>query len=529
MIYLPLLDNKRPAGKGWAEPDYQGVDPVEGGWFGLRADGLVVVDCDTPEAWEAWEAAHERTYTVRTPRGRHYYYRVGISGITGPAVAVWPHTDIRAGRGSYVVAPGSPGYTVWDDVPLATFDSAWLPRKAAPAVDGTGWDVVPEGKRNATLAALAGTLRAKGMSAEAIARTVVAMNRTYCQPPLDQDECLAIAASIGRYEPESDTEIVLAGTPPAPATSGLWGHELDAYEARPVEWVVPDLIPEGLTILAGKPKIGKSWMSLGIAAEVARGGEYLDRPLQQGKALYLALEDTLGRLKRRLAKVLAGAPFPKDLRVETLWPKSPDGTKQIQAFMEKHPDTRLVIIDTLAKIRHEAGDRQKGTYQDDYTALQGLKQVADHYGIAIVVIHHLRKSAADDALDEVSGTTGLSGAADTILVLKQELMEGRGRDLEEDVAYDMVFDRESCRWQIVGDSDFSIVWSLPAWVLERTKPGDRVPSEKMLREVGLWSQDELQRQMKAMRNDPRFMASQPGSERSPLFVAPPAAAALDAG
>lgn len=524
--YLPLIPaTKKPAVKGWADPSYPGVTPGEGreAWVGLRADGLVIVDCDSDEAYDYWIArVHEGavTYIVRTPRGYHFYYKTAMSGVTGPAVAVYPGIDIRAGKGSYVVSPHAPGYQVMRDIPLLPFDATWLPAKPTTTVDaGEGWDKIPEGQRNATLAAVAGTLRAKGASVERIYQAVVGINKTFCDPPIDVEECAAIARSIGRYEPEETYEIIMVddSVPLSMGPTGMWGDELEAHTARPITYVVEDLIPEGLTILAGKPKIGKSWMALGIAAEVARGGEYMGRQCIQGKALYLALEDTLGRLKRRTQLVMNDQRFPGDLRVETVWAKAPDGVAAIHAFMKDNPDTKLVIIDTLAKIRHDASDRQRGTYQDDYTALTDLKRVADHYGIAVVVIHHLRKGTAEDPLDEVSGTTGLAGAADTILVLKASTLEGRGRDLEEDVAYDMLFNPETCRWEILDDSDFTIVWDLGAWVLECTKPGEKVPSEKALREVGLWSQDEVQRQLASLREDPRFLAA---NDRAPLYVAP---------
>jgi hypothetical protein len=444
-------------------------------------------------------------------------------------VGVLPGVDIRAGHGSYVVASCAPGYEPVGEQYLKPFDPTWLPKKKKAEANGDGWAEVPEGKRNDVLAAMAGTMRAKGMAAEEIGRNLTALNRAWCNPPLDEDEVHAIARSIGRYTPEEDTEIILVGqTPQKPdIPTGLWGDELDAYAGKPVTWVVEDLIPEGLTILAGKPKIGKSWMSLGIAAEVAQGGTYMDRQCVQGTALYLALEDTLSRLQRRLRLVMGKVRFPKGLRVETIWAKAPDGLAAIHAFMKEHPDTKLVIIDTLAKVRHEGTDRQKGTYQDDYQALTGLKQLADHYGIGVVVVHHLRKGAAEDALDEVSGTTGLAGAADTILVLKAETLEGRGRDLEEDVAFDMMFDRETCRWRVLGEADFQITWDLAWWIMEHCKPGDRVPSEKQLRDVGLWSQDTLTEQLAALRSDPRFIKIQPTNPRSPLVVAPRAIGLLE--
>lgn len=527
-VYIPLNPDKTPAARGWQKAEFtgpvpNGEAPSDGEWLGLRADGLVIIDCDSDEALQRWvEFVGERntlTFTVKTPRGWHLYYRFTPGSPTGPAVGILPSVDLRAGSGSYVVSSCAPGYEQRGDRPILSFDPAWMPAK--PEKDtgsGAGWDVIPEGTRNDTLAAFAGTLRSRGMSASKIAETLYAMNKTFCDPPLDNEEVVLIAKSIGRYEPEPTAQIVvLPETPEGARDTGMWGHELESFHAPPIEWIVDGLIPEGLTLLAGKPKVGKSWMSLGLAAACAEGSEYLGRGVPKGKALYLALEDTLPRAQRRLRKVQAGEPFPPDLRVETMWPRCPDAATQIVSFIKENPETKLVIIDTLAKVRHEAGERAKGTYQDDYQALGDLKRVADHFHIAVVVVHHLRKGGAEDPLDEVSGTTGLAGAADTILVLKQDIMEGRGRDLEDDVKYDVVFDRDSCKWRILGDADFAIVLDLGAWLIDHGLPGDTV-KPALARDSGLWSQQEFEKQWTSLHDDERFVSVR-NDPSGPLMIA----------
>lgn len=520
MIYIPLNADKTPAARGWQKPEYEGVDPANHEWVGLRADGLVIIDCDTQEAADAWDTLGS-TYTVKTPRGTHFYYRYTPGSPTGPAVGVLPSVDVRAGAGSYVVASQSPGYELLLNLPVADFDPTWLPQQAPKSTTtGEGWTAVPEGQRNDTLAAIAGTLRAKGMDAEEIGKTIWALNKTYCDPPLPDDEVVMIARSIGRYEPEPTAAIqVVLPSEQRQGETGMWGWELEAFDAPPIEWIVEDLIPEGLTILAGKPKVGKSWMGFGLASAVAEGTEYLGQPVPKGKALYLALEDTLPRLKRRLKIMQGDEPFPADLRVETLWPKCPDAATQIVSFMGENPATKIVVIDTLAKVRHEAGDRARGTYQDDYAALGDLKRVADHFHIAVIVVHHTRKDGADDVLDQVSGTTGLAGAADTILVLGKDRLEGRGRDLEDDIAYDVVLDRDQCQWRILGESDFAISLDLGAWILEHSLPGDTV-KYALARDTGFWSQADFERQWEALHDDERFVSVR-NDVAGPLMVAKP--------
>lgn len=225
-------------------------------------------------------------------------------------------------------------------------------------------------------------------------------------------------------------------------------------------WIVPGLLPEGATLLAGRPKMGKSWLALGLALSVASGALALDKiEVEQGKVLYLALEDTARRLKKRLEMLLDGKPAPDDLHFATKWPRlDGDALPLLETWLEQHTGARFIIIDTLARIRAPEA-QNTGLYAGDYAALSGLKTVADNHGIAIMVVHHLNKRAAtEDPLDAVSGTTGLTGCADSIWILGRE--RGRadanllvtGRDFEEqDVALE--FDPNQGLWRFLGSAD----------------------------------------------------------------------------
>lgn len=521
--YLPLKPGeKTPAVKGWAKPDYEGVEPV--GRVGLRADGLVIVDCDSVEAAKAWsdrigcDPEAWPTYTVKTPRGFHFYYHWTDGSPMGPYAGVLPGIDIRSGMGSYVVCPPTPGYVEMgpnDDV--EDFDPSWLPERA-PTGDSEGWDEIPEGRRNATLASVGGVMRKQGASPEAIATYLHGLNNTFCHPPLPSGEVVAIAHSVARYEPEPDVEIILLSDDERDEIPDrFWVEQLVGYEMPDIRWSIPGFIPEGLTLLAGRPKVGKSWFSMGLAVAVAEGGEYLGEPVEQGVVLYLALEDNPRRLKKRVEKVLAHRPLPpaSHLHFATVWPRLPDGIEGIVSWITEHPETRLIIVDTLAKVRHQASDKQRGTYQDDYEALTALKRIADLTGITMLVIHHQRKMEADDVLDTVSGTTGLTGAADTILVLSKEKLQGRGRDLERDLDQPMRFDEEQAVWHVTEEQTIEVIEDLAEWLLEHASPGDEVPSRELLQGVGLWSQKDLKEQLSALRTDPRFEAA---SARHPLRI-----------
>lgn len=234
----------------------------------------------------------------------------------------------------------------------------------------------------------------------------------------------------------------------------LTARQLQLTTFPPVSWVVRDLLPEGATVLAGKPKLGKSWLALQLGYAVACGDEVLGRPVEQGRVLYAALEDNNRRLKSRLEKMSPlMAPWPEAFDLATEWPRLDDGgLPAFEAWLDQHPDGRLIIIDTLATVRPPSSGKET-LYQGDYQAVRGLHAIANQRGIAIVLVHHVRKAEADDPFDTVSGSTGLTGAADTTLVLTNttdgKVLYGRGRDLVEfESAVD--FDTATCRWSDLG-------------------------------------------------------------------------------
>ena len=186
----------------------------------------------------------------------------------------------------------------------------------------------------------------------------------------------------------------------------------------------------------------------------ATGGEALGSiDVEQGPALYLALEDTGRRLKDRLGKVLGGSPPPTTLTLATQCPPLPSGGAHIiSAWLDRNPGARLVVIDVLARVRGPAG-RDMGAYDADYRAVCHAKAVADHHGVPFVVVHHTRKASAQDFLDEVSGTQGVAGAADTVAVLKRirgkadGILHITGRDVEE-TSYALTFAADLGAWQL---------------------------------------------------------------------------------
>lgn len=223
-------------------------------------------------------------------------------------------------------------------------------------------------------------------------------------------------------------------------------------------WAVEGLFPEGLTLLVGAPKLGKSWLALNIAVAVATGGVAVGKiPVDGGDVLYLALEDTGRRMQERLGITLQGEPAPSRLHIATEWPTLADGAAaHLRQWLERHPDARLVIVDTFQRLRGPVSGNQN-LYAGDYATAGELKLVADRFGVALVAVHHTRKATADDPLDMVSGTAGLAGVADTTLVLRKEIGRAdgtlycRGRDVPE-ADHALTFDPEACAWSLLGDA-----------------------------------------------------------------------------
>jgi len=224
-----------------------------------------------------------------------------------------------------------------------------------------------------------------------------------------------------RYNGRRTDDQSAAGTKAEPQPNPSSAKELMTMHFNPIKYVVPGVIVEGLTLFAGKPKIGKSWLLLHAAVAVARGGFTLgDIHCIEGDVLYCALEDNLRRLQSRLHKLLGTQGGPARLYFFTEMPRLAEGgLDQIKDWIRTAKQPRFVIVDTLAMVR-PPNRRDQSTYDADYAAVKSLRDLADEHGIAIGLVHHLRKADADDAFDTISGTLGLTGAPDTILVLKRD-------------------------------------------------------------------------------------------------------------
>jgi RecA-family ATPase len=226
-----------------------------------------------------------------------------------------------------------------------------------------------------------------------------------------------------------------------------------------LEYVIPGYVVEGLTVLAGKPKLGKSWWAYDASIAVATGGKAMGMvECEQGDVLYLALEDNRRRVQDRIRTLCPARQVQninlKRLTVRTVTPHIDNGLMaELDKWRLACERPRLIIVDVFLQVRPP---RKKGEdpYSADYDAVTPLQRYASEHRLAIVLVTHTRKMAADDPLEAVSGTNGVTGAADAVLVLNRDAkgttLYGRGRDIEE-IETAMRFD--GGRWSILGDAD----------------------------------------------------------------------------
>src|SRR5215217_5067839 len=265
---------------------------------------------------------------------------------------------------------------------------------------------------------------------------------------------------IPDFEVVDDRPPLTVQTPPAVIARPrrrLGAHtaaQLLVMDLPEVRQIVPGFFSEGLTLFGGKPKIGKSWLLAGTALALAMGGCALGSiVVDEGDVLLLALEDNRRRLKRRLEQLLPNGGNPTRLTIDYDCPRlDAGGLDDIRAWIQAAENPRMVIIDVLNKIR-PAQKHNEGIYDYDVRCLEGLQSLAAEFRIAIVVVHHTRKAEAEDPFDCLSGSTGLTGTADTTLVLARDsqgtTLYGRGRDIDE-LETALSFDRTTGAWTALG-------------------------------------------------------------------------------
>ena len=397
--------------------------------------GIWVLDLDSEEAERRWETMQDEhgeriaTVTAKTGKGFHVYFKMPPGrDIRNSAGKVGPGIDVR-GTGGYVVLPPSAhpdgGVYEWvrdrspDDFPVAV-TPRWLvdlvcgradTRTNAPALG----EVIGEGGRNATLTSLAGTLRRRGMSEEAIAAALHVENRGRCVPPLPAVEVDAIASSVARYVPSAGS------TPDGTPRFGGASYELlnvGQLEDRPVaESLITGLFPEGALIsLFGAPGSGKSFAALDWGLCVATGEPWAGRAVRQGGVVYVSGEGS-GGLGQRSRAWRDCHPMADVSDMYFLLDALPLMDHQavlrfVATIRDRVPNPKLVVFDTLARCTLGADENSA---RDMGLAIHGADIVRRELGCAVLLIHHTNASG-----DRERGSTALRGAVDVLMSLRND-------------------------------------------------------------------------------------------------------------
>ena len=235
-----------------------------------------------------------------------------------------------------------------------------------------------------------------------------------------------------------------------------------SYQNRPV--VIEGLLHSGTYIFAGAPKVGKSFFMGQLAYHVSTGKKLWDYEVHPDTVLYLALEDDYQRLQERMSRMFGVESTDKLHFAVCAKPLGKGLDEQLTDFLRDHPDTKLIIIDTLQKIREVSGEAY--SYASDYDVISRLKAFADSKGICLMLVHHTRKQQAGDRFEMISGTTGILGSADGAFLLQKEkrtdlsaTLDIVGRDQPDQKLY-LIRDQERLCWNL--DHAETEMWKQPS-------------------------------------------------------------------
>ncbi len=247
---------------------------------------------------------------------------------------------------------------------------------------------------------------------------------------------------------------------PIPKLNVISAQDLQNTDLPPVKFLVEDILPEGTSILSASPKMGKSWFVLDMGLKIALGEKFLNKQTTQTGVLYLALEDNLQRLKDRTNKVLNNRTAPE---MFDFLPEAPTLDENLldvlDVYIKEHSKIKLIIIDTLQKIRSKTSGKGN-MYQQDYNELGELKKFVDKHKISLILVHHNRKMKdTENNFNMMSGTNGIMGAVDTIFMIDKKSRKDRnatlyitGRDVKDNNIV-MHFNQNTFRWEVVGSAD----------------------------------------------------------------------------
>ncbi|MCC8077597.1 MAG: helicase RepA family protein [Oscillospiraceae bacterium] len=428
----------------------------------IMQDGYIDISFDDPEMSERFlemaEANEWRCLVLENPDNKHIhtYWKNEQGGIKklsskDQKLAVGLIADIHGGA-TYIplrvhgVDRFPPDYDI-----LEGEDYQEVPEELLPVYTQINLWKQDQGGRNNGVSGMAVLLshdKSKRFSKEQILRILNNTNNFVFLNPLSDSELKTILR-----------DETFAGITETPKLNTLNGVELSQMDIKPVEFVIEGLIPVGLSLLASPPKYGKSWLCLDMSLSVAYGRDFLGFKTNKSGVLYLSLEDRFDRLKQRAAQILDGDPLPSGLELAIDSATLDNGfIEQLEEFLTAHPKTKLIIIDTFVKVRGEA-KRNESAYGVDSREAGVIKKFADSHGVAVVLVTHTRKGIdPDDPFVNITGTYGVAGAADDMIVLTKQKrsdditkMSVTGRDVSYE-EFALTFDKDHGKWMRRSDS-----------------------------------------------------------------------------
>lgn len=429
--------------------EIQKTNPEEYG--GVINNDVVLIDVDDFEQSERLmdivEDLQLNCVVNETSRGKHFYF--SDSGIfnsngTNKKLAIGLNADIK--RGSVksmglLKHNGIERACIWEYTPLSPAP-AWL----KPVNSKLDLWQLDSGGRNDSLYRYIITLEKAGLSRADIKLTIELINKYILKSPLSSMELKTILRDESFTKKEVDIPEIKSA------------YDLMQLELKPIDFIVKDLLPVGLNILAGQPKTGKSWLALDLGLSVTSGTYFLGNKTKPTTVYYLALEDSDNRLQNRMKMLLGDANPSKSFYYTLNINDLGNGLiEQLEQVIKALPDCKLIIVDTLQYIRTARG-KTEGVYDSDYNTMKQLKRFADAHELCILVIHHTRKDTNPyDPFANISGTNGITGACDTMLVLTKEERHSNkaklsvtGRDVDQQ---ELLLTMRDCKWIYEGNAD----------------------------------------------------------------------------
>jgi len=414
-----------------SEPNYGMVPPEH--VIALDVDGEGI---ERLAALEREYGPLPETMQTITANGRHVLLRLNGADPGGNL-----HGFVTRRRGSgYIIGPGSVHPTgkvyEWNGTSrIAPLPEAWVPQKPEAGkleLFHAGYEL-PEpgytGERYGAIRDYIASRYMRGLGFEEMWAGVRDVLAPRFAAPLTESELRsrferAWKGTPGRLGPPLPEPTVTSNSA---AHVGIDAADLLALDLPPLRMIVPGLLPEGTSIIAAHPKVGKSCLVYQIAVEVSLGGSLFGERVEPGSVLYLALEDGMRRGQDRLRASLAGRTLPRG-RLEVRWsaPRIGEGLEQeLAAWLDEHPDAAFVAVDTLGRVKPR-GSGQRNAYDVDVELVGRLQDIFRDRPVAFVLVHHLNKGTSTDFVTQLSGTYGISGSADTIIHVARKRNEQFG-------------------------------------------------------------------------------------------------------